>query len=265
MLSTHQWRPAPSTRVQAQRQRARAAVSVASALLVLAVGCSSAESAGGSARPPSDATSDAATPDSGNTATPTSIPMPGSAKSALLELPVKGRAPKTSYTREQFGSGWTDVDKNGCDTRDDILRRDLADITAVQEDGCIVSAGTLIDPYSGQTVVFQRGSETSNDVQIDHVVSLSDAWQKGAQGITTDQRVSFANDPLNLLAVRGDLNQQKGTGDAATWLPPDRSYRCAYVARQIAVKKRYQLWVSQAETDAMARILSGCPNQPLPE
>ena len=178
----------------------------------------------------------------------------------LATLEVKGRAPKTGFDRDQFGQRWLDVDRNGCDTRNDILARDLTD-PAIQG-GCKVYAGTLTDPYTGKTIEFERGQATSADVQIDHVVALSDAWQKGAQQLTADQRATFANDPLNLLAVSGDANAQKGDGDAATWLPKNKAFRCEYVAIQVSVKATYGLWVTQAEHDAIARILSGCPDQP---
>ena len=101
-------------------------------------------------------------------------------------------------------------------------------------------------------------------MQIDHVVALSDSWQKGAQQWDAATREAFANDPLNLLAVDGPLNQQKGDGDTATWLPPNKAFRCAYVARQVGVKYTYGLWVTQAEQDAMVRVLSTCPTEPLP-
>ena len=131
----------------------------------------------------------------------------------------------------------------------------------------MVLSGILTDPYTATLINFLRGNSTSTAVQIDHVVALSDAWQKGAQQLTEAQRVSFANDPLNLLAVDGPANQQKSDGDAATWLPPNKSYRCDYVARQISVKSSYGLWVTQAEHDAMARVLADCrdtatPGQP---
>jgi hypothetical protein len=155
---------------------------------------------------------------------------PTSALAALAAVEVKGRAPRTGYGRDLFGSGWSDVDRNGCDTRNDILQRDLTGETFKPGTGdCVVLTGTLADPYSARRVPFQRGRSTSDDVQIDHVVALSDAWQKGAQQMTADRRRQFANDPLNLLAVDGPLNMQKGDGDAATWLPPNRSYRCPYV------------------------------------
>jgi hypothetical protein len=182
----------------------------------------------------------------------------------LATLSIKGRAPKTGYDRAQFGQAWLDVDRNGCDTRNDILRRDLTGITYTNSVPCKVQTGTLADPYTGKTISFVRGSGTSTAVQIDHVVALSDAWQKGAQQLTTEQRTAFANDPLNLQATDGPTNQQKGDGDAATWLPPNKPFRCEYVARQISVKATYGLWVTQAEHDAMARILGDCSGQLAP-
>jgi hypothetical protein len=154
------------------------------------------------------------------------------------------------------------VDHNGCDTRNDILRRDSTHVTTTSgTSGCRVASAVLQDRYSGTAVAFVRGD---GQVEIDHVVALSDAWQKGAQQWSTDRRTAFANDPLNLVATRGDLNQQKSNADAATWLPPHRAARCDYVARQIAVKHTYGLWVTRAEKDAMGRVLSGCPGQALP-
>jgi hypothetical protein len=182
------------------------------------------------------------------------------AREVLATLPVKGRAPKTGYSREQFGPAWSDVDHNGCDTRNDMLRRDLTALALRPGTrDCVVLSGVLADPYTATAINFRRGNATSTAVQIDHVVALSDAWQKGAQKLSPAQRLSFANDPLNLLAVDGPANQSKSDGDAATWLPPNKSYRCNYVARQISVKSSYGLWVTQAEHDAMARVLADCP------
>jgi hypothetical protein len=199
--------------------------------------------------------------------TPDPTPQPSPAASPVLavldQLPVKGRAPKTGYDREQFGSAWADVDGNGCDTRNDVLARDLTEVIR-DADGCTVRSGLLADPYSRVWIRFVRGQGTSEAVQVDHVVALADAWQKGAQQLSPAERERFANDPLNLLAVDGALNQQKSDGDAATWLPPNRGFWCAFVARQVAVKARYGLWVTQAEKDAITRVLGSCPNQPLP-
>ncbi len=173
----------------------------------------------------------------------------------LEDTPVKGRSPKTGYTREQFGDGWGSI--GGCSTREVILARDLKDVTMTDEK-CQVKSGTLDDPYTAKKISFERGAESSRAVQIDHVVALSDAWQKGAQQISAEQRKSLANDPLNLLAVDGPANQQKSDGDAATWLPANKLFRCQYVARQVAVKKKYNLWVTEAEKSAMERVLASC-------
>ena len=187
------------------------------------------------------------------------------ATSVLMTLPVKGRAAKTGYTRAQFGQTWADVDRNGCDTRNDMLKRDLTEIVfKIKTRNCVVESGVLLDRYSGETINFVRGNVTSMEVQIDHVVALSNAWQTGAFKLSVVQRTALANDPLNLFAVKGRLNSQKGDGDAATWLPPLKSFRCAYVAQQIAVKAKYSLWVTAPEKDAMVRILTACPNQLLP-
>ncbi len=187
------------------------------------------------------------------------------ASSVLSSLPVKGRAAKTGYTRAQFGQAWADVDRNGCDTRNDMLKRDLTNIEfKVKTRDCVVMTGVLMDRYSGETINFVRGNVTSMEVQIDHVVALSNAWQTGAFKLTLIQRTAFANDPMNLFAVKGRLNSQKGDGDAATWLPPLKSFRCTYVAQQIAVKAKYSLWVTAPEKEAMTRILTACPKQTLP-
>ena len=176
------------------------------------------------------------------------------AKAELGKLEVKGRAPKTGYTRKQFGNGWGKI--NGCSVREVILARDLTDEKI--DEKCRVLSGILNDTYTGQTIHFQRGEKSSSKVQIDHVVALSDAWQKGAQQLSPEEREKLANDPLNLLAVDGPANQAKGDGDAATWLPSNKPFRCQYVARQIAVKRRYRLGVTEAEKSAMSSILEKC-------
>ncbi|MFP3394957.1 excalibur calcium-binding domain-containing protein [Brevibacterium sp. SIMBA_078] len=183
----------------------------------------------------------------------------GTASAMLDELTVKGRAPKTGYDGDLFK--WrSDTDHNGCDTRNDVLRRDLTTITLkAGTQGCIVLAGTLDDPYAGETSDFDR---SANSVDIDHVVARSNAWQTGAFKFDEETLKEFGNDPLNLLAVSSSLNRQKGDGDAATWLPPNKSFRCEYVARQIAVKHKYELWVVPAEKAAMERVLAKCDDQP---
>lgn len=181
----------------------------------------------------------------------------GAVVDILNRLEVKGRAPKTGYARTQFGNGWRTTGL--CDTRNIILHRDMPD--SVVDDKCHVIKGTLNDPYTAKTIAFIRGDSTSAAVQIDHVVALGDAWQKGAQQLSAGDRENLANDPLELLAVDGPANQQKSDADAATWLPPNKSFRCQYVTRQIAVKSKYHLWVTSAEKDTMNSVLATCPGQ----
>ena len=169
-------------------------------------------------------------------------------------LEVKGRAPKTGYSRDQFGKGWA-KDYSGCDTRNRILKRDL--INAVENSDCKILSGILKDPYTGKEINFSR-KQNASAIQIDHVVALSDAWQKGAQQLPKEKRIEFANDPLNLLASDGSANQQKGDSDAASWLPPNKDFRCEYISRQITVKKKYSIWVTASEKSAMQNILQNC-------
>jgi hypothetical protein len=192
---------------------------------------------------------------------PTNTQAATDALTVLNNLEVKGRAPKTGYARSQFPH-WSDPDRNGCDARNDILKRDLTNITykAGTRD-CKVIAGQLLDPFSGKVITFSADKVV---VDIDHVVALSNAWQTGAAYFDKNKRSQIANDPLNLLAVDAKLNRQKGDGDAATWLPPYKAFRCEYVARQVAVKAKYGLWVTQPEKAAIGKILSTCVGQKLP-
>lgn len=180
------------------------------------------------------------------------------ARTVLEQLEIKGRAPKTGYSRDEFYKSWPNV--SGCSLRQIIIKREFGDSAVL--DGCNVIAGNFTEPYTGQEMTFTEKTEISKKIQIDHVVALSDAWQKGAQYMEKEVRFSMATDPLNLLAVESSANQQKSDGDAATWLPSNKAFRCQYVARQVSVKKKYSLWVTQAEHDAIAGILDTCPNEP---
>ncbi|GAB3239064.1 HNH endonuclease family protein [Kineosporia babensis] len=185
------------------------------------------------------------------------------ATKVLDTLSVKGRAASTGYSREEFGSAWKDVDQNGCDQRNDVLKRDLTGEKF--RDGtkeCVVISGTLEDRYTGETIEFSK--ERASEIQIDHVVALQNAWVTGAFQWTEEKRTEFANDPLNLLAADGPANSSKGAGDAATWLPSNKSFRCDYVARQIAVKSKYGNWVTSGEKKAISGILESCPEQKVP-
>ena len=191
----------------------------------------------------------------------TALAAANDALTALNQLEVKGRAAKTGYTRAQFPH-WSDPDRNGCDARNDTLKRDLTNITyKVGTRDCKVVGGQLLDPFSGKSLTF---SSTKSNIDIDHLVALSNAWQTGAAYFDKAKRTQIANDPLNLLAVDAKLNRQKGDGDAATWLPPAKSFRCEYVAAQIAVKVKYSLWLTAPEKSAMSKVLESCPDQLLP-
>ena len=134
--------------------------------------------------------------------TPAKAESVASGLSIIQAQITKGRAAKTGYTRAQFGPTWADVDRNGCDTRNDILNRDLTNqVYKEKTKQCVVVSGTLVDPFSGETINFVRGNISSMEVQIDHVVALSNSWQTGAFKLTAEQRKALANDPLNLLAV----------------------------------------------------------------
>jgi len=167
-----------------------------------------------------------------------------------------GVADGSSYEREQFGTAWADVDRNGCDTRNDVLRRDLT-ATTIDADGCTVLTGVLADPYTGRRIVFARGKGSAL-VQIDHVVALAAAWSSGAASWDRRTREAFANDPANLLAVDGPANQDKGASDAAAWLPPDPGFACVYALRQIRVKAAYGLSVTDDERAALDDALDTC-------
>ena len=175
----------------------------------------------------------------------------------LEKLEVKGRAPKTGYSRDEFYSGWPTVE--GCNLRQRIIKREFGDSAVL--DGCTVVAGEFDEPYTGEHRVFTEKSQIFK-IQIDHVVALSDAWQKGAQYMEKDVRYKIATDPLNLLAVDGPANEQKSDGDAATWLPSNKKFRCQYVARQVSVKYKYGLWVTEAEKEAISQVLVNCPQEP---
>jgi hypothetical protein len=178
----------------------------------------------------------------------------------LATLAVKKAGSMDGYSRDKFGTPWADVDDNGCGTRDDILARDLKRLVFKQIGACarVVAQGLLKDPYTGKTIPFVRGVKTSSAVQIDHVVALGDAWRTGAAKWAARVRLAYANDPAVLLAVDGPANGAKSDSDAAEWLPPRHAYECKYVARQVAIKAKYRLWVTRAERRAMSALLRTC-------
>jgi hypothetical protein len=207
-------------------------------------------------------------------ALPSSVPPPpapgapgdparfDTAREQLKQLEVRGWDRTSDFKRSQFGKAWSDdvnveFGHNGCNTRDDILRRDLRNLV-VRPRTCYAQTGTLVDPYTGETIEFTRGPDTSNAVEIDHVVALADAWYKGARSWDPQRRLDFANDPRNLLAVSPKANFDKAFRDAASWLPPNEAFRCDFVARQIEVKTAYGLWLAAKEKKAMEAVLKRC-------
>lgn len=184
---------------------------------------------------------------------------------AIGELGVRESSGAGPYRRDRFGQAWADEDHNGCDTRNDILARDLQDVRFKRgTHDCVVRQGTFIDPYTGRQLDFRRGAGTSSAVQIDHVVALADAWESGAWAWSAAKRQRFANDPLNLLAVDGPANEDKGAASADQWMPPNTGFACGYIARQVAVKRQWGLSVAEPERQAMARTAASCPSQQLP-
>ncbi|MDK6927095.1 MULTISPECIES: HNH endonuclease family protein [Actinotignum] len=185
------------------------------------------------------------------------------ALSALSELPGGRPDSGRGYSRAEFGlgDGWPDTDGDGCTVRNEVLRRDLAGVTfwsgKSTPPGCVVATGTLRDPYSGTVISFDR-ARAPEAVTIDHVVALYDAWRAGAQDWDADTRAQFATDPLNLLAVSGAANKEKGHATAAQWLPDNPAFVCEYAARQVAVKRAYGLRVDDDERHALHEVLSDC-------
>jgi Protein of unknown function (DUF1524) len=249
----------PTDRLPKPISRRARAGGIAALALTVTAGCASLPSVT-SATPPA-ATTTAAPAPAGTTSAgtvPAGSPTAAKALAAAGTLRIRPAAAMAGYRRDQFGPAWADVDHNGCDTRDDILNRDL---TAKQwrtgTHQCVVIAGILHDPYTGRTIHFTKAHATA--VQIDHVVPLGDAWQTGAASWSDARRKQFANDPENLLAVDGPANEAKGDDDTSEWLPPNTASRCSYVARQVTVKARYGLWVTATEQRAIHAVLAQCP------
>jgi len=253
------------------RRRRRLIAAVLAVLIVAAVAGllfwqrrSASEQASGSSPTwrAGEPTSSGAVPTSGAPAPAASDARFDIARQQLNALQVRGWDRTSDFKRFQFGPAWSDdvnveFGHNGCNTRDDILRRDLEN-PVVRPFTCFAHSGTLIDPYTGTTIEFVRGPDTSKDIEIDHVVSLADAWYKGARAWDPQRRLDFANDPRNLLAVSPKANFDKAFRDAASWLPPNEAFRCDFVARQVEVKTAYALWLSAKEKRAMTDVLSRC-------
>ena len=182
----------------------------------------------------------------------------------VAEVPVRVRG--YDYRRAAFGDAWTDDNDapgghNGCDTRNDILDRDLVDKTYVAISRCpaAVATGTLHDPYTSETINLVRGNQTGAAVQIDHLVPLAYAWDMGARNWTDQMRARFANDPANLLAVDGPVNEDKGDSEPALWMPPNRAFWCQYAVQFVAVLRGYGLPIDSPSATALRDAAATCP------
>lgn len=183
----------------------------------------------------------------------------------VAEIPERVRG--FDYRRDAFGDSWTDDTtapggRNGCDTRNDILDRDLIDKTYVSIKRCpnAVGTGTLLDPYTSEVVPFTRGNRVGAAVQIDHLVPLALAWDLGARNWTEEKRIRFANDPANLLAVDGPTNQDKGDAEPAVWMPPNAAFHCQYAMQFIAVLRGYGLPVDAPSAAVLRDAAQTCPS-----
>lgn len=194
---------------------------------------------------------------------PTAMAQENNALEAVSTLTVRQTDSVSGYDRDLFQWNKFDEDGDGCDTRNDILARDLDDI--FKQDKCVVFSGILDDPYTGDRIDFQRGQSTSSKVQIDHIVALSDAWNSGASHWNESKLRAFGNDPYNLAAVDGTANTQKSNSSADEWLPANAAARCLYVATQVGVKEHYALTVTQTEAQKMREVLGSCPTQSIPQ
>jgi hypothetical protein len=198
------------------------------------------------------------------TASPTASVAPATASPAALAALNKlaiSDAFVANYVRDDFGAGWKDPDHNGCDARNDVLNRDLtAQVYKPGTHDCVVLSGTLADPYTGTTISFVRGNVSSMAVQIDHIVPLGWAWQHGAATWTPEQRLVFANDPTNLLAVSGPANEAKSDKGPADWMPANVAYRCDYISKFEGSLVKYNFSVAKGDLAAIRSYLTSCTN-----
>lgn len=189
-----------------------------------------------------------------------SVPSSASTSTAVLSLVdalgVEDDVAPATYERAAFGQRWADVDRDGCDQRNDVLARDLVDVVfrAGTQD-CVVERGVLTDPYTGQLVRFEK---VEGGIDIDHVVPLAAAWRSGAWSWSEEQRTQFANDLANLQATSSSINRSKGDQGVEEWLPPDPAYTCTYAARWVQIKTRWSLSVTTPEKSALEQLLERC-------
>jgi len=181
---------------------------------------------------------------------PPGVPSTVTAKSNLAALTVAAQGPQDGYSRDLFPHWITQ--SGACDTREVVLKRDGTNV--VQSSSCAATSGSWYSPYDGATWT------AASDVDIDHMVPLSNAWKSGAAAWTTAQRQAYANDLTNpqLLAVTDNVNQAKGDKGPEMWKPPLTSYYCTYAKMWVKVKYVYGLTITSAEKTALTSMLNTC-------
>ncbi|WP_199549788.1 HNH endonuclease family protein [Streptomyces sp. N35] len=257
-----------------RRGRLRALLLAASAALTVAAGCTplQVERADGrfntasptAKTPPTKTRQPTPTPTPSPTQTLASKGFPPDARTAraqLAKLPVAWGKNWETYKRAEFGETWSDaVDvpggRNGCDTRDDVLRRDLKNLKEGDRNPCVVVSGTLVDPYSGKELpyYYRRASQ----IETDHIVALGAAWRAGAWAWTPQQRLDYANDLDVLLATDKETNTVKSSQTPDKWKPPRQAYWCEYARRWTGIKAKYKLTVTAPEKLALQDLLATC-------
>ncbi|QRD90039.1 secreted protein [Aspergillus flavus] len=182
--------------------------------------------------------------------TPPGIPATTTAENELAGLTVAAQGSQDGYDRDLFPHWISQGDS--CDTREVVLARDGEDVE--KNDSCSPTSGTWYSPYDGKTWT------DKSDLDIDHVVPLSNAWKSGASDWTTDQRQAFANDLENpqLLAVTNSVNREKSDDGPEDWKPPLTSYYCTYAKMWVKVKSVYNLTITQDEKSALVDMLDSC-------
>ncbi len=230
-----------------------------------------------------------ATPSPATSATPSPAMPAKPGDEAAADLATLAALPDTEWIDdgsyagqrdELFGNAWSfDFDNNGCDARNDMLARDLTAIS-LRGTECTVLTGTLLDPYTGETIDFTRGISTSSEVQIDHLLPLKAVYATGGQQWTPEKRAAIANDPINLLAVMGsengsksdslpsdwlpgfypDVSDRHDSGQRVVWddLPTDTTLQCWYVQELLPVFVAYELGVTLQDRVAMSTVLETC-------
>jgi hypothetical protein len=198
---------------------------------------------------------------------PPGVPSTATAKTELASLVVAAAGSQSGYSRDLFPT-WNTI-SGTCNTRETVLKRDGTNV--VVDSACAATSGTWVSPYDGATWT------AASDLDIDHLVPLSNAWKSGASAWTTAQRQAFANDLVNpqLLAVTDNVNESKSDSGPEDWKPPlskcsyelsDRhvtdlvvaSYYCTYAKMWVKVKSVYSLTITTAEKAALTSMLATC-------